>query len=330
MQVKPTELARHLGSGLAPVYLITGDDALLVQEACDAVLAATRQHGYEERSVLYAENNFNWNDVVQDAASMSLFAERRVIDPGAGQLEMADLITFDFINPVEYTRYSPRIVEPASERKPLWWILRELAQRTGIESGLPEGIDDDDDILRMMMATARASFDEVRSCPTAVVSKGRTYEWVHRHLPGGRWNLAPQDLIEQLGRAEASRDQWVLVPHRQRYKLNSQMSDGLARPRRPDRAALSIHPDDAAGLGVADGNMVVIESAAGTITAPAHLDASYRRGVVSLPHGFADVNVNVLTDASKTDPLSGMVILSAFPVSLRRDERHGAGVRAPR
>jgi anaerobic selenocysteine-containing dehydrogenase len=250
--------------------------------------------------------------------------------PGAGQLEMADLITFDFINPVEYTRYSPRIVEPASERKPLWWILRELAQRTGIESGLPEGIDDDDDILRMMMATARASFDEVRSCPTAVVSKGRTYEWVHRHLPGGRWNLAPQDLIEQLGRAEASRDQWVLVPHRQRYKLNSQMSDGLARPRRPDRAALSIHPDDAAGLGVADGNMVVIESAAGTITAPAHLDASYRRGVVSLPHGFADVNVNVLTDASKTDPLSGMVILSAFPVSLRRDERHGAGVRAPR
>lgn len=84
MQLRAPELARHLSgaadAALAPAYLVTGDDPLLVQEACDAILGAARRAGFDERSVLHAESGFNWNDVVQDAASLSLFAARRVID----------------------------------------------------------------------------------------------------------------------------------------------------------------------------------------------------------------------------------------------------------
>ncbi len=86
MQVRPAELAAALEATLAPLYLIAGDDALLVQEACDAVLDAARARGFTERSVIHADGGFSWNDVVQDAASMSLFAARRIIDvrvPGA-------------------------------------------------------------------------------------------------------------------------------------------------------------------------------------------------------------------------------------------------------
>ncbi|MEQ8858716.1 MAG: DNA polymerase III subunit delta [Pseudomonadales bacterium] len=86
MQVKPVELPGAVERSLAPIYLVAGDDTLLVQEACDTVLAAARAQGYSERSVLHVDGSFSWNDVVQDAASMSLFAERRVIDvrvPGA-------------------------------------------------------------------------------------------------------------------------------------------------------------------------------------------------------------------------------------------------------
>jgi DNA polymerase III subunit delta len=85
-QVRPEDLAAHLRGGLAPLYLISGDETLRVEEACDAILAAARGGGFTERSVLHADGNFNWNDVIEDAASMSLFAERRVIDlrvPGA-------------------------------------------------------------------------------------------------------------------------------------------------------------------------------------------------------------------------------------------------------
>jgi anaerobic selenocysteine-containing dehydrogenase len=236
--------------------------------------------------------------------------------PSVGQLEMADLITFDFINPSEYTRYAPQVVPPAAERKPLWWILQELAQRIGIASGFPSEIHDDDDVLRPMMAGARATFDEVRAAPTAVVAGERTYGWVQPHLPGGRWNLAPEDLIRQLADADVTRAKYVLVPHRQRYKLNSQMSDGLAHPRRPDEASVSIHPEDAAEIGVGEGDALAVHSDTGKVVARAHLDASWLRGVVSIPHGFGSVNVNVLTDSQSVDPLSGMVTLGGFPVSL--------------
>jgi DNA polymerase III subunit delta len=80
MRVRAAELLSHLQGALAPVYLVCGDDTLLVEEACDAVLQSARQQGFGERSVLFAEGSFNWNDVVQDAASMSLFAERRIVD----------------------------------------------------------------------------------------------------------------------------------------------------------------------------------------------------------------------------------------------------------
>lgn len=80
MQLRAGDLAGHLRGSLANAYLIFGDDALLVEEACDAVLHAAREAGYTERSVLHVDASFNWNDVIQDAASMSLFAERRIID----------------------------------------------------------------------------------------------------------------------------------------------------------------------------------------------------------------------------------------------------------
>lgn len=80
MQLRAAELQRHLAGPLAPAYVISGDEPLLVQEACDAVLGAARDNGFGERSVLYAEGSFDWSDLAQDAASLSLFAERRVID----------------------------------------------------------------------------------------------------------------------------------------------------------------------------------------------------------------------------------------------------------
>lgn len=80
MQLKGTDLAGQLARGLAPVYFISGDETLLVEEAAEAVLAAARDAGFTERSVLYAEGSFKWHELLHDAASMSLFAERKVLD----------------------------------------------------------------------------------------------------------------------------------------------------------------------------------------------------------------------------------------------------------
>ena len=80
MQVKENDLESHLSQKLAPIYLISGDETLLVEEACDAVLKAARQAGFTERSVHHVETGFKWSNLRHDAASMSLFAEKKVLD----------------------------------------------------------------------------------------------------------------------------------------------------------------------------------------------------------------------------------------------------------
>jgi len=78
--LKAGDLPGQLEGGLAPVYFISGDETLLVEEAADAILSAARARGYTERSVFHAEGAFKWHELLADAASMSLFAEKKILD----------------------------------------------------------------------------------------------------------------------------------------------------------------------------------------------------------------------------------------------------------
>ena len=80
MQVKPRELASSLAGSLRPVYLVTGDETLLVEEACDLVLEAAAGRGFAERTVLHVEPGFRWHELHCEAASLSLFAEKKLLD----------------------------------------------------------------------------------------------------------------------------------------------------------------------------------------------------------------------------------------------------------
>src|SRR5690348_2772680 len=65
---------------LAPVYLITGEEPLLLQEACDALRARARELGFAEREVLDVDARFDWNQLARASASMSLFSTRRLVE----------------------------------------------------------------------------------------------------------------------------------------------------------------------------------------------------------------------------------------------------------
>jgi len=76
----PEQLAAQLRKGLAPLYLIHGDEPLLVQENADAVRTAARAQGYSERECLTVEPGFDWRGLMQTAATASLFAARRLLE----------------------------------------------------------------------------------------------------------------------------------------------------------------------------------------------------------------------------------------------------------
>jgi DNA polymerase-3 subunit delta len=76
----PAQLDAALQRGLAPAYLIAGEEPLLLQEALDAVRAAARTKGYAEREVFDAERGFDWNRLLEACNSPSLFAPLRIVE----------------------------------------------------------------------------------------------------------------------------------------------------------------------------------------------------------------------------------------------------------
>ncbi|PCK08314.1 MAG: DNA polymerase III subunit delta [Alteromonadaceae bacterium] len=74
------KLAGACKKTLAPVYVITGDEPLLVQEACDTVRAAAKKQGFSERELYHTDSGFTWDTLIHSANSMSLFAQRKIIE----------------------------------------------------------------------------------------------------------------------------------------------------------------------------------------------------------------------------------------------------------
>lgn len=80
MQLRPEQLAAHLEKPLAPLYLVHGNEPLLVLEATDAIRAAARKQGFSEREVLIAGSGFRWDELTLAAGNLSLFGEAKLID----------------------------------------------------------------------------------------------------------------------------------------------------------------------------------------------------------------------------------------------------------
>jgi DNA polymerase-3 subunit delta len=80
MEIRLKDLSSHLERTLAPVYVVHGEEPLQAIEACDAIRAAARRRGFDEREVLVAEAGFKWDAFVAANANLGLFGDRKLID----------------------------------------------------------------------------------------------------------------------------------------------------------------------------------------------------------------------------------------------------------
>jgi DNA polymerase-3 subunit delta len=85
MQVAANQLSQHLqahaSKGLRSLYTLHGDEPLLQQEAMDSIRTIARNQGYTERSVYtVAGAHFDWGEVLAAGGSMSLFADKQIIE----------------------------------------------------------------------------------------------------------------------------------------------------------------------------------------------------------------------------------------------------------
>ncbi|MEI6541957.1 MAG: DNA polymerase III subunit delta [Methylococcales bacterium] len=80
MRIKPEQLTGVLQKGLMPVYFITGDEPLQLGELADEIRKAARKNGYDNREIVSVETGFEWNQLAFMADSLSIFADKKIID----------------------------------------------------------------------------------------------------------------------------------------------------------------------------------------------------------------------------------------------------------
>ena len=80
MNIAADRLPDQLARGLAPLYVVVGDEPLAAQEASDAIRAAARAAGHSERNVYTVQGRYNWQSIFAGGDNLSLFAERRLTE----------------------------------------------------------------------------------------------------------------------------------------------------------------------------------------------------------------------------------------------------------
>ena len=80
MKIQANQLSSHLKNNLAPCYLVSGDEHLLVAEALDGIRHAAREKGFTSRESHVATKWFDWGSLLASSANLSLFAEQRIVE----------------------------------------------------------------------------------------------------------------------------------------------------------------------------------------------------------------------------------------------------------
>lgn len=247
-----------------------------------------------------------------------------------------------------HVQYTDAVVPPKAQRREEWWILGKLEQALGYRSVFDEG--DTPDIfarLDRMLKYSELSVAKLQAAPhhTAVLpapAPGRFYD-EYIQTGDGRVDCCPPLFAGALAQARSIFDELLAEPPstlklinlRTNYMHNSwyQNVEKLRRGRHQGNP-LHMAPADAARLGLADGDAVLVRNAHGELSAAVLVDESLHAGVVAMAHGggqershglriakqYPGVNVNVLLPSGpgSYEKLSNQAHMTGVPVSVVR------------
>lgn len=80
MQLSTNQLDIHLNKNLLPLYLISGDELLCVQEARDDIVRVATSQGFAEKKIIDIGAQFNTDTLLNALQNQSLFSEKIIID----------------------------------------------------------------------------------------------------------------------------------------------------------------------------------------------------------------------------------------------------------
>lgn len=225
-----------------------------------------------------------------------------------------------------YIMLRKQVVKPLYESKPIWWIWSELGRKMGYEEYFPWN--SDEEVADHFFSTSGITMKQLKDNPEGVYFGTKEYEMYEKKgfaTASGKIELFSARM-EELGahgtpvhvEPEQSKvrnpeivkeyPEILLTGARTIEYIDAQMRDTSLRVVRPEAEA-EINTVTADKYNIFDGEMIGIETPRGSIKMRAKVTPDILPGVISVPHGWADANCNVLLDAELLDPVSGYITM---------------------
>ena len=234
----------------------------------------------------------------------------------------------------QHILFGPALVDPPGECRPNHAVIRALAQRLGSDEHPGFHMTARELIDGTLRQSGRGTLAELEAARFLDVQPD--FDTAHYvdgfNWPDGKfrlrpdWPKVPYSAPSTFGPVEempSFPDHWAVIeeadaehPFRlvtapARNFLNSTFTETPTSSTRESRPSLLLHPDDAAALGVADGDRVEVANRRGTVFLHARLFDGVRRGVVvaeSIWPNHAHEGgrgINTLTGADAVAPFGG-------------------------
>ena len=259
-----------------------------------------------------------------------------VVLPEASYLERYDPLTV--VDGIVFIRQPA--VEPLGESRSGLWIFKQLGERLGLGDYFP--YEDEEDYLRQQLAPLEITLEELKErgfyrLPETAPAEAEGESTLSWNTPSGKIELA-SEVLRNAGFPAVPT--WEAPPEPfegQFYLLTGKVAqhtqfathnNRLLHERVPDNP-LWIHPKAAAARGIADGDEVWVESAAGRVKTRAHVTERIRPDCVYMTPGFGHLSKGLRTaygagasdsdlHLTFTDPITGSQALSQTMVKVTK------------
>jgi anaerobic selenocysteine-containing dehydrogenase len=243
-----------------------------------------------------------------------------IVLPGTTFLEREDVRVYakDYLITV-----TNKVVEPIGNSMEDWKIWAELGKRMGYAEYFPW--EDSDELFRYWLEPTNISLEQLRQNPDGIYYQKMGHKKYLKdgfNTPSKRVEIYSQilkdygydplptyhepaeslasrpDLVEKYPLIFVSGPRTIAYLHSEYRNLPS------LRKLAPE-PLIEINPKTASSLGIADGELVMVESLRGSIRIKAKLTEDTHPKVVTMQHGWDEANANFLTDDEAHDPISG-------------------------
>ncbi|MBA7643537.1 Acetylene hydratase [subsurface metagenome] len=222
-----------------------------------------------------------------------------------------------------------KAVEPPGECKEDWQLWSELGKKMGYADYFPWR--DTDELFAYLFKPSGITVEQLKQNPGGIFYRDyahrRKYEEVGFDTPSGKVEIFSPTLaaygydpLPTFTPMKPSDDYpfTLISGTRTIAYTHSQYRDIKRLKKLTPEPLVEINPADAAKLGVAEGESVIVESARGSITLKARITPDILPRVLSLQHGWKEANVNLLTDNKPHDPISGYPAFKTTPCRLKK------------